>query len=232
MIIRKISDPNEYQVTDFHGVEVRDWKSLGHLDRWLYKLQEDALSRHVDLSIDWQGIKRRLTDNGLFATSTVNGTTPEDLKARCEQICSVLQGYFNAEPEIADKRTWQVVRSEKMDVYERQRGRMYWRHYCKSVVRPDLLIGCSADQQRQALTFSPHILLRDAIPSKEKADRAFVRPEELSINRAPPVGSGFAPKGIMYEIRIYEDEPDSNARSANTSPTFPQLSEFDMPKEN
>ena len=112
-----------------------DWAEIREMDRRVYLLQKGAPLHGNTLPQDWNVVKRVLFDEGNISRDELNSREGTELLKSCyDSIRLGLQGFFGSRPEPFNKMDWTISKTEKFDVYGRERGSRYWKHHKDSLV--------------------------------------------------------------------------------------------------
>ncbi|KAL9635274.1 MAG: hypothetical protein Q9164_003571 [Protoblastenia rupestris] len=118
---------------------VLDWNKLQEIDRCIYRLQKGAPLNSKTLPLIWQHVKDQLYEEGHITLDDKRGEESTGwVKARYESVRVGVQAFFKAQAEPMDKKHWTVFHAEGLNVYDKDRGRKYWRHFEDSIMQPDM----------------------------------------------------------------------------------------------
>ena len=130
---------------------VLDWNKLQEIDRCIYRLQKGAPLNSKTLPLIWQHVKDRLYEEGHITLDDKRGEESTGwVKARYESVRVGVQAFFKAQAEPMDKKHWTVFHAEGLNVYDKDRGRKYWRHFEDSITQPDMTTA-AGPESRQTL---------------------------------------------------------------------------------
>ncbi|KAL9129060.1 MAG: hypothetical protein Q9217_002400 [Psora testacea] len=119
------------------NTRVLGWDRLQEMDKYVYSIQRGAPLNGNTLPLSWQKVKKRLYVEGYITLDELRGDEATRwLKAQYEGVRLGLQAFFKAKPEAMDKKEWTVFHVEGFDIYDKERGRKYWRHFEDSIVQP------------------------------------------------------------------------------------------------
>lgn len=114
-----------------------DFNHLHPLERRLYLLQNGVSASGSILPRTWPEVKQALfEDRHITRDELMSDEATQVVKRLYETLRLGIEGFFDSQPEPADKRDWTVRYMEDFDVFDKKSGSKYWRHYHDSIMKP------------------------------------------------------------------------------------------------
>ena len=115
-----------------------DWINLSNFDHRLYSLQPGCPMSGNSVPLSWPVVKETLIKEGFKEALDMNdkseGSGP--IENQYESIRLGIEAFFKAPPEPEDKKDWTLFRTEGFDIYDKKKGRTYWKRSGDNIIKP------------------------------------------------------------------------------------------------